>query len=345
MSRQLRPCDLLSPDGRPRPLSVTPIDSRSIVREFGFEHRGPERVVDHFSFLPARTPNGKGGIFFLRDLKYAEQLSRLPDAVVITRDVHAEKLPGEITRLVCPGDPRSQYYLVFESLVRSGAFERLSPHVSPSASIGAHVEIGSNVYIDDDAVIEAGVVIGSNTYVGRKARIKPNCVVGTDGFERFHDGTRHRILAHAGGVWLADGVHLGACCCVDKGILGDFTFIGESTCFDNHVHFAHSSVIGRDSSLTARVEVSGSVHIGDGVWVGPGSCMSNMIRIGDAAYIGTGSVIVRDIPPHTLAYGAPARAAGRVCACRGKLEANDAVLQCPICGRTYRLDGDDLVEL
>jgi UDP-2-acetamido-3-amino-2,3-dideoxy-glucuronate N-acetyltransferase len=39
------------------------------------------------------------------------------------------------------------------------------------------------------------------------------------------------------------------------------------------------------------------------------------ISIGEYAMIGAGSLVTRDVPPHSLAVGFPARAIGWVCHC------------------------------
>lgn len=49
------------------------------------------------------------------------------------------------------------------------------------------------------------------------------------------------------------------------------------------------------------------VNIGDYVWIGMNSIILKGVTIGAGAIIGAGSVVTRDIPPDTLACGAPAR--------------------------------------
>ncbi len=60
------------------------------------------------------------------------------------------------------------------------------------------------------------------------------------------------------------------------------------------------------------------------------------VTIGRFAMIGAGSVVTRDVPPHGLAVGAPARLIGYVCACGRRLKADaGGRLACAACGRTY----------
>lgn len=49
------------------------------------------------------------------------------------------------------------------------------------------------------------------------------------------------------------------------------------------------------------------VKIGNGVWLAANVHVLPGVTIGDGAVIGAASVVTRDVPPHTLAVGAPAR--------------------------------------
>jgi acetyltransferase-like isoleucine patch superfamily enzyme len=49
------------------------------------------------------------------------------------------------------------------------------------------------------------------------------------------------------------------------------------------------------------------IVIGDNVWIGMNSTILKGVTIGDGAVIAAGSVVIRDIPPRTLAGGVPAK--------------------------------------
>lgn len=49
------------------------------------------------------------------------------------------------------------------------------------------------------------------------------------------------------------------------------------------------------------------VQIGDDVWIGAGVVICGGVSIGAGAVIGAGSVVTRDIPPNTIAVGAPCK--------------------------------------
>lgn len=51
----------------------------------------------------------------------------------------------------------------------------------------------------------------------------------------------------------------------------------------------------------------GEVFIGDGVLVGANTTILAGVSIGEGAIVGAGSLVNRDIPPHSLAAGVPAK--------------------------------------
>lgn len=62
-----------------------------------------------------------------------------------------------------------------------------------------------------------------------------------------------------------------------------------------------------------RAEISRApVTIGDHVHVGAGAIIGRGVTIGHHSVIGASAFVNRDVPPHTVALGVPARPAGRV---------------------------------
>ncbi|MDE7370423.1 MAG: acyltransferase, partial [Desulfovibrio sp.] len=55
------------------------------------------------------------------------------------------------------------------------------------------------------------------------------------------------------------------------------------------------------------LERDAPVTIGDHAWLGMQCIVLKGVTIGEGAIVGAGSVVTRDIPPRTLAAGAPAR--------------------------------------
>jgi acetyltransferase-like isoleucine patch superfamily enzyme len=54
-------------------------------------------------------------------------------------------------------------------------------------------------------------------------------------------------------------------------------------------------------------ETRGPTRIGDNCWLGVGVVVTSGVTIGERCVIGANSVVTRDIPPYSIAAGAPAR--------------------------------------
>jgi acetyltransferase-like isoleucine patch superfamily enzyme len=105
--------------------------------------------------------------------------------------------------------------------------------------------------------------------------------------------------------------------------LGDFVFIGdeclldlaESVEMEDHVTLAervmiltHMNVGYRDHPLQKHFPASASpVFLEKGCFIGAQAVILPGVRVGGGSFVAAGSVVTRDIPPHTLAAGTPAR--------------------------------------
>lgn len=55
------------------------------------------------------------------------------------------------------------------------------------------------------------------------------------------------------------------------------------------------------------LEYARPITVGDNVWIGANVCVLPGVSIGDNCVIGAGSVVVKDIPPYSLAVGNPCK--------------------------------------
>ena len=80
--------------------------------------------------------------------------------------------------------------------------------------------------------------------------------------------------------------------------------IGEHVAISENVTLRDSD----DHTLScASQPVTSPITIGDHVWIGMNVTILKGVTIGDEAVIAAGAVVTRDIPPHCLAAGVPAR--------------------------------------
>jgi UDP-3-O-[3-hydroxymyristoyl] glucosamine N-acyltransferase len=331
--------ELVSGGGRPRRLRCSGLLLSELARQHGMAFDGKDGEVGRFSTLDGLSRTDEGiAITYLTSSRFAGLLRSGSDVAVVTRVELRGCLQEGNVALIVEGDPHDLFYSAFAAAVENGNFERLRPFVSPAAQVHEMAVIGDNVHIEAGAVVSACAVILPNTYIGPEVCVKPNATVGGDGFENAIIRGRRTIVPHAGGVWLSEGVQVGSSTCIDRGLIGDFSFVGARTTIDNLVHFAHGARTGQNCSLVACSEVSGAAILGDGVWLGPNVSVNQGLTIGDHCYVGTGAVVTRNLPPHSLAYGSPAKVAAQVCVCRSKLQFDQDLATCGTCGKRYRLD-------
>jgi UDP-2-acetamido-3-amino-2,3-dideoxy-glucuronate N-acetyltransferase len=163
----------------------------------------------------------------------------------------------------------------------------LTCFVEPSAIIDEGAEIGSGsriwhfVHVCAGARIGQNVSLGQNVFVGNKVVIGNNCKIQNN-------------------VSIYDNVTL------EEGV-----FCGPSMVFTNVKN--PRALIDRKSEYVETLVRRGAT-IGANATVVCGS------EIGEYAFIGAGAVITRDVKPHALMVGAPAKQVGWMCECGQRLE-------------------------
>lgn len=69
----------------------------------------------------------------------------------------------------------------------------------------------------------------------------------------------------------------------------------------------HDTIIDSYSSFMPSCNISGKVHIGEGVYCGTGVKIINQTDIGEHSIIGAGAVVAKSIPAYCTAVGVPAK--------------------------------------
>jgi len=182
--------------------------------------------------------------------------------------------------------------------------------VSPDAHVGAGTRIWHQVQVREHAHIGETCTIGKGVYIDAHVRI----------------GSNVKIQNHVSvfeGVTLEDGV-----------------FVGPHVCFTNDLL---PRAITPDGKLKSADdwEITPTL-VKYGASIGAGSVIICGITIGEFALIGAGSVVTRDVPPHALVFGNPARQHGYVCRCARRLanvHEQDGILSgwCEACQKEYIL--------
>ncbi len=170
---------------------------------------------------------------------------------------------------------------------------------------------GNNCTIATTATIGAGEA-GSETVIGDNARIRDGSILYTDVKigDRFRTG--HDVLVREA-TTIGDDVLLGTKTVVDGevtiGSHGSFqtgVYIPQGTEIGDNVFFGPHAVVTNDPYPIREQSAIEGVVIEDGVSVGANATILPGVRVGHDSFIGAGAVVTEDVPPETLAVGAPA---------------------------------------
>jgi UDP-2-acetamido-3-amino-2,3-dideoxy-glucuronate N-acetyltransferase len=164
---------------------------------------------------------------------------------------------------------------------------------------------GAPPRIYEPSVVAPGAKLGPDTVVGAFCYVASGAVVGA--------GTR--LQSHTS-VW--DGVEL-----------GEDVFVGPGAVFTN-VRHPRAAIVRAPRWDRTLVE--------DGATIGAGAVLVAPVRVGRFAMVGAGAVVVRDVPPHAVVAGNPARVVGWACRCGETVARGECVpvgVHCGACGRDF----------
>jgi acetyltransferase-like isoleucine patch superfamily enzyme len=119
------------------------------------------------------------------------------------------------------------------------------------------------------------------------------------------------------GVWLtapgAGRIKIGSGTFLNMGVMVaslELVEIGDHCMFANHCFISDAAHRFEDPVTPVPWQgftTKGPTRIGDNVWCGVGVVVTSGVTIGERCVIGANSVVTTDIPPYSIAAGAPAR--------------------------------------
>lgn len=83
--------------------------------------------------------------------------------------------------------------------------------------------------------------------------------------------------------------------------------IGDHVAVEAGVVLSHDDVVASFATLGPRACLAGTVHVGEGAYVGAGAVVHQERNVGAWALVGMGAVVLTDIPPAEVWVGNPAR--------------------------------------
>lgn len=154
---------------------------------------------------------------------------------------------------------------------------RLGPRVYLDQSVYIHA-CPNGVTIGDDTLVMHGAILHVYNFRGMKQsgiRIGKNSLIG-----------EYNVIRGQGGVTIGDRVYT-----------SPFVQIVSV----NHV-FDDPNQPFIDQGITAE-----GIIIEDDVWIGSGAVITDGVRIGKGAVVAGGAVVTKDVEPHTIVGGVPAK--------------------------------------
>lgn len=87
-------------------------------------------------------------------------------------------------------------------------------------------------------------------------------------------------------------------------------YIGRNVNFSSNVKIWTYQHDHSSPNFDITKEKTGSVKIGDRVWIGPDVTILHSVDIGEGAVVAAGSVVTKNIPPYSIVAGIPAKVIG-----------------------------------
>ncbi|MCA9263675.1 MAG: N-acetyltransferase [Planctomycetales bacterium] len=175
------------------------------------------------------------------------------------------------------------------------------------------------------ALVESDM-LGPGTCVWAFAHVMPGAQVGAN----------CNIGDHAfieGGVIVGDNVTIKNHVCLWEGVtVHDDVFLGPHVVFTNDLCPRSPRMADVREQYSAKENWLARTLVQRGCSVGANATIVAGITLGAYCMVGAGATVVRDVPPHALVVGTPARQIGWVCRCGHRLV--DAVTPCGRCGRS-----------
>jgi len=170
-----------------------------------------------------------------------------------------------------------------------------------------------NVYIHETAEVNPEAIIGDNTKIWNQAHIRENVCIGDN-----------CIIGK--NVYVDPGVTIGSYVKIQNNVniytgvtIEDDVFLGPSMTFTNDLF---------PRSRNTEWQVTKTL-VKKGASIGANATIVCGVTIGEHAMVGAGSVVTKDVPPHALVVGNPARKLGNVCQCGARTIDGDT--KCPKC--------------
>jgi UDP-2-acetamido-3-amino-2,3-dideoxy-glucuronate N-acetyltransferase len=191
--------------------------------------------------------------------------------------------------------------------------------VHPDAEIDPAAAIAASATVWAQTSVRERAVVGERTSIGRQAYIGPGVQIGDD----------CKIQNHA--------------LLYEPAVLEDGVFVGPAVVFTNDRLPRAITPDGRQKRAADWDPVG--VTVRRGAAIGARAVCVAPVEIGEWATVAAGAVVVRDVPPHALVGGVPARQLGWVGRSGHQLVPDGRDLVDPATGERYTPSAEGITTL
>jgi bifunctional UDP-N-acetylglucosamine pyrophosphorylase/glucosamine-1-phosphate N-acetyltransferase len=185
----------------------------------------------------------------------------------------------------------------------------------------------ANIYIEPEVTLGQDTILWPGTYLHGSTQIGEGCIIGPNTIikdTKVGDGCT-LLASMLEGALVEDHVEMGPYCHLRKGAhlckgvhMGNFGEVKNSTLGPGakmgHFSYLGDATVGADANIgagTITCNYDGThkypTEIGEGAFIGSDTMLVAPVKVGAGAKTGAGAVVTKDIPPHSLAVGVPAR--------------------------------------
>jgi UDP-2-acetamido-3-amino-2,3-dideoxy-glucuronate N-acetyltransferase len=185
-------------------------------------------------------------------------------------------------------------------------------------------------FIHESAFVDKGAKVGAGTKIWHFCHVMPGAVIGKG-------CSLGQNVVVMGGTKVGDHVKIQNNVSIYEGVeLEDDVFCGPSMVFTN--------VVNPRSHVSRKHEYQRTL-VRRGATIGANATIVCGVTVGEYGFVGAGAVVTKDVPPHALVTGVPARIAGWMCECGVTLDEGLMELACPACGERYTRRGDKVARV
>lgn len=177
--------------------------------------------------------------------------------------------------------------------------------------------------IQTESIISSRAKIGPGTKIWHFAQVREHAVIGTD-------------CTISKGCYIDEHVTIGNRVKIQNNVsvyrgvtIRDEVFVGPHVCFTN-------DRVPRACTPKGKPKEASDWHVTptiveEGASIGANATILAGVTIGRHALVGAGAVVTKNVHPHTIVVGNPARAVGRICACGATRASLSEELVCAAC--------------